>query len=418
MRKLLLLLVILLACGGWAYMKIDLKPAMPEFKTEKVHRGDIRATVSATGTLEPEEVVDVGAQVAGQIIAFGTDLDNSARPINYGSRVEQGTLLAQIDDSLFKARADQARASLKRAEADVQFAQARTLEAERDWKRGQKLRASPGAITDLELDKMQSNQDTARASLAQSRASVAAARASLAEAETNLGYTRIVSPVKGVIIDRRVNVGQTVVSALNAPSLFLIAKDLSRMEIWASVNEADIGNIHEHQKVRFKVAAYPGKEFVGQVSQIRYNATMTSSVVTYTVVVTFDNSSYKLPPYLTANLQFEVDEHKGVLEVPNSVLRWRPLREQVKEEYRELFDEFLAHRGNSADQPRALLWRLDGTALVPIQVRPGLTDGTDTEIISDELHEGDEVVSGVHHPTADGSGGKGNQIVQMKRKKL
>ena len=148
-------------------------------------------------------------------------------------------------------------------------------------------------------------------------------------AKTNLGYTTITSPVRGMILDRRVNIGQTVVASLNAPSLFLIAKDLRRMQVWASVNEADIGRIRVNMPVRFTVDAYPGQMFRGKVTQIRMNATMTQNVVTYTVVVTTDNSSGKLLPYLTANVQFEMDQRSNVLLAPNAALRWKPQASQI-----------------------------------------------------------------------------------------
>ena len=160
------------------------------------------------------------------------------------------------------------------------------------------------------------------------------AKANLEEASVNLGYTTIRSPVKGVILDRRVNIGQTVVASLNAPSLFLIAKDLSRMEIWASVNETDVGSIHVGQGVRFTVGAFPHDTFRGKVAQIRLNASMSQSVVTYTVVVEVENRSGKLLPYLTARLQFEVEERHDVLLVPNAALRWQPSARHVIPEAR------------------------------------------------------------------------------------
>ena len=163
--------------------------------------------------------------------------------------------------------------------------------------------------------------------------SVALARANLEEASVNLGYTTIRSPVKGVILDRRVNIGQTVLASLNA-GLFLIAKDLSRMEIWASVNETDVGQIHVGQPVRFSVASFPNEVFHGQVAQVRLNASMAQSVVTYTVVVAVDNASGRLLPYLTARIQFEVDERKNVLLLPNIALRWQPPTNMVAAETR------------------------------------------------------------------------------------
>ena len=182
----------------------------------------------------------------------------------------------------------------------------------------------------------QANVAVGEAAIVQSRNAVAQAQATLQRGQRNLSYCTIKSPVKGVIIDRRVNIGQTVVSSLNAPSLFLIAKDLKRMQVWVSVNEADVGSIHPGQPVSFTVDAYPGKIFRGEVGKIRLNATMTQNVVTYTVEVITDNSSGKLLPYLTANAQFELSQHNNVLLVPNAALRWCPQPEQVTPKFRTM----------------------------------------------------------------------------------
>ena len=199
-------------------------------------------------------------------------------------------MLAQLDDALFKARVDQARGRVAKAEADVEQAQAKLRQAERELERARKLKArGTGIIAAQEYDERLADDESAKAALAVSQGALAVAKANLEEATVNLGYTTIRSPVKGVILDRRVNIGQTVVASLNAPSLFLIAKDLSRMEIWSSVNETDIGSIHVGQAVRFTVGSLPGETFEGKVSQIRLNASMTQNVVTYTVVVAVDN---------------------------------------------------------------------------------------------------------------------------------
>src|SRR5205814_7076430 len=181
------------------------------------------------------------------------------------------------------------------------------------------------------------NYEPATANVGVAQATIKQTQSALETAKINLGYTTIVSPVKGVILDRRVNIGQTVVSSLNAPSLFLIAKDLKRLQVWASVNEADIGNVHSGQPVTFTVDAYPGRVFKGVVAadQPRLNASMTQNVVTYTVVVNTDNSDGKLVPYLTANLQFEISKHANVLLVPNAALRWKPSPNQVAPEARD-----------------------------------------------------------------------------------
>ena len=247
---------------------------------------------------------------------------------------EPGTVLARIDGALFQARLDQARGRVTKAEADIEQAQAKLRQADRELDRCRKLMVRK-TIAAQEYDTTLANYESARATLAVNQGALAVARADLEEATVNLGYTTIRSPVKGIVLDRRINVGQVVVASLNAPSLFLIAKDLSRLEIWSSVNETDIGSIHEGQPVTFTVSALPRDTFEGKVSQIRLNASMTQNVVTYTVVVAVDNSAGRLLPYLTARLQFEVERRKGVLLVPNAALRWQPLVRDVVPEARE-----------------------------------------------------------------------------------
>ncbi len=220
-------------------------------------------------------MVDVGAQVAGQINCFGKD--KNGKTIDYGSVVEEGTILAQIDDSLYaadvalaNAQLQQARAGVLRAEADLGQLKSRLNQAKRDWDRAQRLGPSE-ALAQSSYDAYKSGYEIAQANVVvgeaaiiQAKDAVAQSQATLQRAQRNLGYCTIKSPVKGVIIDRRVNIGQTVVSSLNAPSLFLIAKDLKRMQVWVSVNEADVGNIHPGQPVSFTVDAYPGKSSVAR----------------------------------------------------------------------------------------------------------------------------------------------------------
>jgi HlyD family secretion protein len=209
-----------------------------------------------------------------------------------------------------------------------------------------------------------------------------------------------------VILDRRVNIGQTVVASLNAPSLFLIAKDLKRMEIWASVNETDVGSIHVGQGVRFTVGAFPNQSFRGTVSQIRLNASMNQNVVTYTVVVGVDNTTGQLLPYLTARLQFEVEERKDTLLVPNAALRWQPKVAQVAEEDRAAYALALRQRaaaprapahpkkGETRTRERGTLWVRKGDHVKPLFVEIGLTDGVQTEVVASTLRDGTEVIVG------------------------
>ena len=406
MKRLLLFLVILWgggAVGYWYWNEARARPV--EFRTVRVERGDLRLTIEANGTLEPVEVVDVGAQVAGLIQSFGEDPRGQGKPISYGSPVKEGTILARLDDALFKARVDQTRAQLDRAKADVQQAKAGLWQAERELERNRNLRSRSGAVSAQEYEAAQAEVETARAGVAVAEGSVGLAEANLEEARVNLGYTTIRSPVAGVILDRRVNIGQTVVASLNAPSLFLIAKDLSRMEIWASVNEADIGAINVGHPARFTVAPFPDKDFLGKVSQIRLNASMVHNVVTYTVVIDVDNADGKLLPYLTARVQFQVDERPRVLLVPNVALRFRPgagfiapaspsPRPDPSAGGPGSVGDPAGERTATGSRTRGSLWVRQGDFVRPVSVQVGPTDGLRTEVTGEGLAEGQDVVIG------------------------
>jgi HlyD family secretion protein len=383
------------------------------FRTVPVKRGDLQATISATGTVEPEEVVDVGAQVAGRIVSFGTD--KNGQEVDYGSAVEAGTVLARIDDALYVADVNSAKATLalnkaavQNAEANLLQLKAKFLQATRDWARAEKLGPSD-ALAQADYDAAQSafesakaNVEVGKAAILQAKSAVDQAQAQLQRAQKNLSYCTIQSPVKGVIIDRRVNIGQTVVSSLSAPSLFLLAKDLKRLQVWVSVNEADIGHIQPGQAVTFTVDAFPGKVFSGEVGKVRLNATMTQNVVTYTVEIITDNSSGKLLPYLTANVTFIVGERKNVLLAPNAALRWVPLPDQIAPEFRTVKTKGKGtgspSRGKSAadkeKQARGTVWIPQGSLVRPIKVSLGLSDGSLTEVTSGELKEGTPLVVG------------------------
>ncbi|MGA3208819.1 MAG: efflux RND transporter periplasmic adaptor subunit [Syntrophales bacterium] len=401
----------------------------PTFRTVPVKRGDLVATISATGTVEPEEVVDVGAQVAGLISTFGKD--KHGKFIDYGSVVDAGTVLAKIEDSLYAAAVDTAKAQFQQAkankisaDANVLQMKAKLLQARQDWDRAQKLGPSD-ALAQSAYDQYKANYEVAKANLAaaeaaveQAKAAVEQTKASLTSAQINLSYCTIKSPVKGVIVDRRVNVGQTVVSSLSAPSLFLIAKDLKRIQVWVSVNEADIGNISKDQPVTFTVDALPNEVFQGRVGKIRLNATMTQNVVTYTVEVNTNNDDDKLLPYLTANAQFMIGRRQGVLLIPNAALRWSPRSKQITPESRQTPH---AHAGSpsrdgsggsdtvATPQARGTIWVEQGRFVRPVRVKIGLTDGTLTEVEGDDLTEGLRVVIGeATKETADGPSAERN----------
>ncbi len=410
MKKLLFVMTVLWmvgAAGLWYWN--DTHTQRVEYRTVHVRRADIQTTINATGTIEPEDVVDVGAQIAGEIQSFGTDPNDPKKPVSYGTHVDEGTVLAHLDDSILKSRLAQANASVLRAEAEVEEADAKFRQSERELERSKKLQArGTGIVAQSEHETAQANCESAKAALDVSKAGVAVAKANLEEAEVNLKHATIRSPVKGVILDRRVNIGQTVVASLNAPSLFLIAKDLSKLEIWASVNETDIGAVHEGQDVKFTVGAFPKDSFTGRVSQVRLNASMVQNVVTYTVVVSVENRSGKILPYLTARLQFQVEAHKGSLLVPNAALRWQPRPEHVAPALRETFLLERQKRAHEATQASSesgaegIVWIKQGEFVKPVTVKVGLNDGVQTEIQGDEVQEGMEVVLGVvRHEGAD-----------------
>lgn len=439
MFRFLALIILLGAIVGsvFAYRGyVERRSQAPPYRTEQIKRGDLLITVGATGTIEPEEVVDVGAQVMGRIKELGKDLRGKTDPkfadktVDYGSAVEKGMVLAQIDPAIYKAQFDQATASLAQAEANVAQMQARVLQTEAEWQRAQKLknlkipsRSPTGSaassqslpivgISDADYILAQANAETAKADLEAAKATVLQQQATLSLAQTNLGYTTIFSPISGTIIDRRVNIGQTVVSSLNAPSLFLLARDLRRMQVWAAVNEADIAKIRPGTKVRFRVDAFPDDTFHGTVVQIRLNASMTQNVVIYTVVIGVDNSDLKLLPYLTADVKFEVDERKGVLLVPNAAFRYRPDAKQIlngtRQEREEKPDAGEKQAGKmdgdtETAESTGRLWQIDPetSKLKAIEVRKGLSDGSFTEVISDRVHEGDTIVVGEQKQVAN-----------------
>jgi HlyD family secretion protein len=441
-RRILLLLVALGLMGGTAalyFRGAEVQSAAP-YQTTQVTRGDLLVAINATGAVEPEEVVDVGARVAGQILSFGKDAQG--KTVDYGSVVESGTVLARIDDSLYladtaqaEAQVQSAKASLQRAEADLGQMKAKLHQAERDWQRARKLGPSE-ALSQSSYDAYQSAYETAKANVAVGEAVILQAKASLAQAEAllqraqrNLGYCTIKSPVKGVIIDRRVNIGQTVVASLNAPSLFLIAKDLKRMQVWVAVNEADIGKIHPGQPVTFTVDAFPGETFRGEVGKLRLNASMTQNVVTYTVEIITDNSSGRLLPYLTANVQFELNRRSGVLLVPNVALRWKPSAEQVLPALREAFENPGVEKKKREDREssssrragvgggvmnRGVLWLPEGAYVQPVPVHVGSTDGTMTEVEAEGLAEGMTIVTGLE-PRAGSQTGTTNPFTPQFR---
>lgn len=442
-RLIIIVVCIAAAVGGLVYWRMTTAHSQELVaRTALVEQGTLTATVGATGNLQPEDVVDVGAQVAGRIVEFGVDLNG--QPINFNSQVKKGMLLARLDEELYRAELDQARgnleqaegayfqslaqvkqakANLERAEADLEQLDVKNIQYKREWERVERQSMRPGTISDSEKDLAKANYEIARATLAVGKATISqaraaiedsranvlrtsgaydASRAALRKAETNLSYCSIRSPVDGTIISRRVNAGQTVVASLNAPSLFLIAKDLNKMRIWAAVNEADVEQIKKGQKVRFTVEGRSGEVFEGMVLLTRLDPTSTQNVVSYIVEVGFDNARLKLLPYLNTNVTFEIAKKKDVLMVSNAALRWQPRRDHVHPDYQDQFAKLSRARGRPTaggtekDLREGFVWVEAGENYVrPVKVKTGLSDSSMTEIESDELKENDRVVIGV-----------------------
>lgn len=387
--------VLALVAGIWWWHARD--NSQLSYLTAVVKRGDIAATISASGTIEPSETVDVGAQVAGRITSFGTD--TAGKTIDFNSVVEQGAVLAKIDDSVYAADLSVAKAGELTAAANLEQMTAKLDQAGAEWKRAQSLYDSK-LMSQVDYDTDKANYEVAKANVSVARSGIAQAQADLDKAQRNLDFCVIKSPVTGVIIDRRVNIGQTVVSSLSAPSLFLIAQDLTKMQIWVAVNEADVARIRPGAPVTFTCDAFPGRPFAGTVGKVRLNATMTQNVVMYTVVVNTENPDKVLLPYLTANVNFTVAEQTNALLVPNAALRWSPSSPGEIAAGARSQNPIDPQPGNNpsglkgVNRNQGVVWLKEGEFVRPIEVKVGTSDGSNTAVTGDNLKAGEEVVTG------------------------
>jgi HlyD family secretion protein len=361
------------------------------YRFTTVERGDIESTVSATGTLSAVRTVSVGTQVSGQIAELLVD---------YNDEVKQGQLLARIDPTLQQQAVTDAQASVERAQAQL-------LQAQRDNNRNGELMSS-GLVARSAYEQTDSALDVARAN-------VKSARVALDRAKQNLEYTNIYAPIDGVVVERNVDHGQTVAASLSAPQLFLIANDLTNMQILASVGEGDIASIKEGQKTKFKVQAIANQTFEGMVKQVRLQSATSENVVNYTVVISVANAERKLLPGMTARVEFLTSSAEDVLKVANAALRFKPADDAKVAEAATPQNTQTATTGNTARatgngqrgtrtrtgaRPAiGTLYTVDeqGT-LTPIRVRTGLTDGSTTEIRGQNLKEGLKVVAGTAQP--------------------
>ena len=446
--------VIIFAAAFWGK-----KAAASDYITTKAERGSVEVTVSATGTLQAVTTVQVGSQASGAVAWLGAD---------FNSQVKRGQVIARLDSTTFDAQIESARASVASAEAAVQGAtteianqvanvqaakanqQVASVQSDdarsvadryqglknvlpsRDIESAQaqaSVAVSRVAQATAQVAQAEATHQSSYAKLAQAKAQLAQAKAQLEQAQANLNHTIITSPIDGVVVSRDVDVGQTVAASLQAPTLFTIANDLTKMQVLASVDEADVGQIHQAIKANFSVDAFPGETFSGQVSQVRLNAQAAQNVVTYTAVIEVSNPALKLRPGMTANITFPVEQRENVLTVPNAALRFKPdlseaeqneMRAQMQAQRQQRTDrangqqqadqqsvqgvrdrsesgasqETTADNATQRPQGQTIWVLIEGKKLEPRFIRAGLTNGRVTEIVTGNLQEGETIVTG------------------------
>ncbi len=358
-------------CAGSACTPRDAKEEATPFATARVERGELVATVSATGSLSPLVTVQVGSQLSGTIHRLNAD---------FNSLVKKGDLIAEIEPSLFAAAEAQAEANRMSAEAMRDKAKVMLADKKRQLDRLLLLQADHVA-SDSELDIARFAHQAAEVELRVAEASLGQKRAALEHARVNLEQTRIYAPIDGVVISRNVDVGQTVAASLTAPTLFNIAQDLTRMQIETDVDEAFIGQIHEGQPVRFTVFAYLDRDFEGHVAQVRLNPSVESGVVMYNCVIHVENADLALKPGMTATVTIETDRHSDVYIVPNAALRFLP--KPLPESAQALREEL--------ERGQIVLWSPRESGLEPLVVRTGISGEQFTEVSGDGIREGREV---------------------------
>ncbi len=383
-----------------------------QYRTEKASRGDVTMTVTATGTLSAVTTVQVGSQVSGVIARLYAD---------FNSKVRKGQLLAELDPTPFQAQVEQ-------RQADLQKGQVEAANSKIQYERQARLSKAGLAA--------QADVDTARATYEGAEAQVRLTQAALAQAQTNLSYTKIISPIDGTVVDREYDVGQTVAASFQAPTLFSIAQDLTKMQVQADVDQSDIGRVQVGQTAQFTVDAYPDQTFTGRISQIRLNATVSQNVVTYPVIIEVANPDEKLRPKMTANVTIDVSQVHDVLRIPNAALRFKPegttgpggasgasgaaggrrrsenttsggaaggspegTAAQLGRGGRGIAGAAGAFQRGGAGGKRngQMIYILDPQTKKPkgVWIRTGISDGHYTEVVSGELKEGDDVIVGL-----------------------
>ncbi|MGO9111540.1 MAG: efflux RND transporter periplasmic adaptor subunit [Thermoguttaceae bacterium] len=409
-----LVLAGLAAAGAVGYQHYSAsRSASGQFRTKAVHRGDVTLVVNSTGTVQPVLSVQVGAFVSGPIKEVCVD---------FNDKVKKDQTLAQIDPRTYIAAEAHESAGLAHAKADLTRVEALLEHAIRFEQRNIRLKKK-GAIAENDYEQSITDRKSLEAQIELCKAAILQSEADLTTAHTNFEFTKIKSPVDGIVIDRKVDPGQTMAAQFQTPVMFIVAPDLEKkVYVYASVDEADVGLIRDAQKhgqtVTFSVDAYPEDNFVGHIFQVRLNPTTVSNVVTYTVVVEAANADLKLLPGMTANLVFQIEKRISVLTLPNAALRFHPKPEQVRKSDLAIVEGRLedeANNGGSADtgekkdstaahgRKPTYVWVMDGNQLAAVEVVIGLTGKSGTEIVSGDLAEGQEVVTGTQNAVTKSS---------------
>lgn len=436
------IIALALVVGGGVFLWIK-KPwvkaeAPVSYQTVAVGKGNIAAQVTANGTLSARGTVQVGAQVSGRVLEIHAD---------FNDKVTKGQVIAKLDASVLQAQITSAAAAVALANANVSRAQVAVADADRQYKR-QKTLQDQQLVAGATVESAEVAYDTAKASLVAARAQTAQAQAQLAQAKLNLSYATIYSPVDGVVLSRAVDVGQTVAASLSAPVLFTIAEDLERMQIDTAVSEADVGRLTDGMDATFTVDAFPGKTFKGVVRQVRNAPTTTQGVVTYDAVIDVENKDKQLRPGMTANVTFVLAQVANAIKIPNSALRFKPTRDQMMAmrggeaggrgsgggSGRRRNRDGSGSGGGSAEgsgsptgreggggggsggsggrRPdmvsgasgagrmanlgdKKAVWKLVAGKPQMVLIKPGLTDGSTTEMLEGELQPGDELITEV-----------------------
>ena len=401
MKKILIALGIVVLAGAGLLIYAKGRDSAPKFKTVPIARGNLRATVTATGTLNAVTTVLVGTQVSGMIKKLHAD---------FNSPVKKGQIVAEIDPAVFEAQVANAKENVAQSWATVRKDKATLADATRIRDRDRKLFAK-GYIAESDYTAAEATHDAGEAQLSADTHNAKQMEAALRLAETNLNYTKIVCPVDGVVVSRNVDVGQTVAASFTTPTLFTIAQDLTKMQIDTNVDEADIGRVKVSQDVEFSVDAYPDRTFHGTVKQIRIAPIVVQNVVTYDVVITVDNTDLKLMPGMTANVSIVVASREGVIKVPNTALRFKPTEKDGVAPRAPSAEKAAvrppgpasgvgggaeASGGKAGGRPTGArsygVWILQNKKPQRIPVTIGISDGTFSEVTTGDLREGQEVI--------------------------